>query len=193
MIVYDCEIVKGILGKDEKPREGIEYCEGWRDFPNMGLSCIGAFDYVTRQYRVFCQDNFYAFQELADTADIVVGFNSIGFDNKLCAANDIYISDSKSYDILVEVWKGAGLGPLFEYPSHIGFGLDAICEANLGLKKSGHGALAPVLWQQGKIGEVIDYCLNDVRMTVNLLNFIIAGGRIRDPRDIKNLLTIKRP
>ena len=148
MLIYDCEIIKAIQGKNEELRQGIEYCQGWRDFENMGISCIGAYDYEEDRYRVFCADNFADFQSLVDGHDVIVGFNSIGFDNKLCAANAILVPDEKSYDILVEVWLAAGLGPLFEYPSHIGFGLDAICQANFGQKKTGHGAVAPVQWQQ---------------------------------------------
>ena len=159
----------------------------------MGLSCIGAYDYESRRYRVFCEDGFGEFQDLVDSHDIIVGFNSIGFDNKLCAANGISVPDEKSYDILVEVWKGAGLGPMFEYPTHIGFGLDAICQANFGLSKTGHGAQAPVQWQRGLYGQVIDYCINDVKITKDLLDHIMNIGFIKDPTNQSKVLNIKKP
>mgnify|MGYP001588336156 CR=1 FL=1 len=38
MIIIDVEIEKGILGRGEIPIAGIEYCNGWRDFDNMGVS-----------------------------------------------------------------------------------------------------------------------------------------------------------
>lgn len=126
-----------------------------------------------------------------DDREVVVGYNSIGFDNPLCAAHGITIPEDKSYDLLVEIWKAAGLGPKFQYPTHIGFTLDAVCTANLGLGKTGHGALAPVQWQRGQIGAVIDYCLNDVRITRQLLERIQKHGWIVDPRDSSRKLTIK--
>lgn len=192
MLIYDCEIIKAIRGKNEELRQGIEYCDGWLDFPNMGISCIGAYDYEADRYRVFCKDNFAEFQKLVEAHDVVIGFNSIGFDNNLCAANQIIVPDEKSYDILVEVWLAAGLGPLFKYPSHVGFSLDAICRIEFGLAKSGHGALAPVDWQQGKIGSVIDYCLNDVKITKRLFDHISQTGSIADPRNPSKRLTFQK-
>ncbi|OGR25903.1 MAG: hypothetical protein A2139_14165 [Desulfobacca sp. RBG_16_60_12] len=190
MLIYDCEIEKAILGRGEVPIEGIEYCKGWSDFKGMGISCICAYNYNDDRYRVFCRDNFDEFQALVNAHDIIVGFNSLAFDNLLCAAHGLTIPPDKSYDILVEVWRAAGLGPKFEYPSHAGFGLDAICKANFELNKTGHGSHAPVLWQQGKIGQVIDYCLQDVRLTHRLLDWIDLGCPIRDPRNREKTLKV---
>ena len=192
MLIYDCEIKKAIIQKNEPPIHGIEYCGGWRDFENMGISCIGAYDYLTDRYRVFCDDNFKEFQALVDNHHTIIGFNSNSFDSPLCEANGIIIPGEKSYDILVEVWRGAGLGENFAYPSHSGFGLGAICESNFGLKKSGHGALAPVQWQRGEIGAVIDYCLNDIKITKRLLDHIDAHGEIKCPKTSRTL-QIQRP
>ena len=191
MIIYDCEIVKAIQNKNEERIEGIEYCDGWRDFENMGISIIGAYDYDTGRYRVFAEDNFDEFQDLVNSTDLVIGFNSIAFDNNLCAANSINIENEESYDVLVEIWKSAGLGPDFEYPSHAGFGLNACAKKNFGVEKTGHGALAPVDWQRGNIGKVIDYCLNDVYLTKLLVDRIIDQEWIQDPRD-KEMLKIDR-
>lgn len=64
LLVYDCEIVKAIPSSKEAPTPGIEYCAGWRDFANMGISVIGAYDYETDRYRVFLEDGFQEFAEL---------------------------------------------------------------------------------------------------------------------------------
>ena len=170
MIVYDCEIIKGIANKEEERLPDIEYCEGWRDFENMGISTIGAYDYETDRYRVFMQDNFGEFQKLVENTDLVIGFNSLAFDNPLCRAHGIDIPDEKSWDLLVAIWVAAGLSPHFQYPTHIGFSLDACSEANFGTKKTGHGAQAPIDWQRGNYGKVIDYCINDVKLTVDLVS-----------------------
>jgi len=191
MIIYDCEIKKAIADENHSAIDGIEYCDGWKDFVNMGISCIGAYDYITGRYRVFCEDNFDEFQKLVDRHNVVVGFNSIAFDNRLLAANGISVETEKSYDILVAIWKGAGLSAEFSDPSHIGFGLDDVCKTNFGLDKTGHGPTAPVLWQQGKIGAVIDYCLNDVYLTKMLLDHIHSHEWIKDPRDATKKLCVR--
>jgi hypothetical protein len=53
MIIFDVEIKKGILGRNEVPLEGIEYCGGWRDFENMGVACVCTFDTESHLSRVF--------------------------------------------------------------------------------------------------------------------------------------------
>lgn len=179
MIIYDCEIIKAI---PSRTLEGIEYCNGWRDFANMGISVICAYDYFKDRYRVFCKDNFEDFQKLVDSTDVIVSFNGLAFDNRLCQANGLNVPDEKSYDLLVEVWAAAGLGPEYQYPSHTGFGLDACVKANFPNEaKSGHGELAPIQWQRGEIGAVIDYCLQDVRLTKMLIDKIREIGQLKNP------------
>jgi hypothetical protein len=194
MIIYDCEILRAISPeKDSERLDGIEYANGWRDFSNLGISVIGAYDYHEDRYRVFCIDNFTEFQKLVDSANIIVSFNGLAFDNRLCESNGITVPDEKSYDLLVEVWAAAGLGPKYQYPSHFGFGLDACVKANfINEAKSGHGAAAPIQWQRGQIGAVIDYCLQDVRLTKLLVDKIIREGYLNNPRE-KGMLTMRKP
>lgn len=194
MIIYDCEIVKAIPPKEDSARlEGIEYAGGWWDFSNFGISVIGTYDYQEDRYRVFCADNFPEFQKLVESADVIISFNGLAFDNRLCEANGLRVPDEKSYDLLVEVWAAAGLGPKYEYPSHAGFGLDACVKANfLNEAKSGHGALAPVQWQRGEIGAVIDYCLQDVRLTKMLVDKVIREGGFNNPKE-PGVLKMRNP
>ena len=91
------------------------------------------------------------------------------------------------------MWRAAGLGPKFEYPSHLGFGLDATAKANQIGGKTGTGELAPINWQRGKIGNVIDYCLEDVRLTKRLIDRVLRLGILQDPRFPDQVLTLPRP
>jgi hypothetical protein len=188
-LIYDIEIVKAIASKNEAKNPGIEYCAGWGDHANMGVSVIGAYDYAEDRYRVFCADNFSEFAQLAGER-LCVGFNSVRFDNAVIRASNITaIGDADSYDILREMWIAAGVGngDPFVFDKHAGYSLDATCEKNFGTRKTGNGALAPVLWQQGKIGAVIDYCLNDIRLTKQLFDKILAGQPIVSPKDGREL------
>jgi len=197
-LIYDIEIEKGILGKSEEPMAGYEYCAGWHDHANMGISVIGAYDYAEDRYRVFCQDNMHEFSEAVARAGLIVGFNNVAFDNAVIAAcwgPLVELQEAwqgKSYDLLVEIWRAAGLAPAFQYPTHTGYGMDAVCERNFGMKKTGHGAKAPIYWQRKMIGNVIDYCLNDVRLTKQLLDKVLADGTLISPKD-GSTLTLRRP
>lgn len=64
--------------------------------------------------------------------------------------------------------------------------------ANFRISKSGNGALAPVEWQRGNIGNVIDYCLHDVYLTKRLIDRVIRSGALADPHDAKPI-SIRKP
>lgn len=173
MIIYDIEIKKKILNKGEKPINGIEYCGGWHDHEGMGISCICCYDYMEDRYRTFMEDNMQDFALLVKSRDTIIGFNNIGFDNKILAHQGqeppeqvLKYLNERSYDILAEILNAGG-----------GWcGLDAMVKANgLGVGKTGNGAMAPVWYQVGRIGKLVDYCMADVWLTKKLLDLIIKG------------------
>lgn len=205
ILVYDCEIIKAvpIEYKNVEPLAGIEYCEGWKDFDNMGISVIGAYLSWEKEFIAFTDESkvkktskvlpLSYFQDALNEADILVGFNHISFDNNLIKANGFEIpTDMRLYDILVEMWSAVGLGPDFMFPHHAGFSLDQTCKVNGIGEKTGTGANAAVLWQRGHYEEVIDYCLHDVALTLNLLRNIQENdGWILNPKTKIKLPVIK--
>ena len=192
MLIYDLEIKKAIPLSGSKNKD-VEYCGGWTDYENMGISVMGVYDYSADRYRVFTDSNKEEFFLLLDSSDILVGFNNIGFDNKVINACWGNMPEDRCYDILREIWDGAGLGPDFNRDTHSGYGLNDLCLVNFGLQKSGNGAIAPVEWQRGWYGNVIDYCLNDVRLTKHLLDKIISDGYIRHPETPDSIIEVRRP
>ena len=186
-LIYDIEIYSAIPERNGSRVPNIKYCDGWDDHKNMGVSVIGVYDCQYEEARVFCQDNWSEFVKLAESREVLVGFNNIPFDNVVLRTVGIHLDDAKCYDLLREMWLAAGLGEKYAYPSHAGYGLDATCKANFGRGKTGNGALAPVLWQQGKIGTVIDYCLSDVARTRFLLELVNLDCSLIDPKTGKQL------
>jgi hypothetical protein len=196
-LIYDCEIKRAIPNRDGVILRGIEYCQGWDDFKGMGISVIGAYDYEEEAYRVFCEDNMDEFHMIVDhhtiSGGFIAGYNNRKFDDRLVAAHGMPINPAASYDLLAEIWKAAGLGPEFVRETHMGFSLDDMIRANFPeYGKTGDGRMAPVLWQQGKVGKVIDYCLSDVWLTKMLLDRVINGNPLINPKD-GELLYVKSP
>jgi hypothetical protein len=183
-VVYDIEIAKAIPNRKEPMMPNIKYCNGWHDHKGMGISCIVTYEVEKDSYRVFMKDNFIEFEQLLVEADIVVGFNSVRFDNKVIEANRVYVPGlkEKSFDILREIWTEKGLDPDKFGRSHWGYNLDGLAEANLGTEKSGNGALAPIWFQQGEYGKLIDYCLKDVEITKNLYLKVLRDGFLIMPQ-----------
>lgn len=184
VVIYDLEILRAIPDRSGNRLSGVEYCAGWEDHANMGVSVLCAYDFANELPLVYCADNLSDFQGLVNRADWLVGFNNRRFDNSVLAHNGIEVSADKTVDLLAEIWKAAGLNPdVFEPATHGGYGLDAVCAANFGSGKTGNGALAPVEWQRGQAGKVISYCHSDVQLTFRLWRKIVNVGQIRSPKD----------
>jgi hypothetical protein len=180
MIVFDVEIKKAILGRNETPIAGVEYCEGWRDFANMGVACVCTFDTDTYLARAFT-DDLSALRDYLGAKE-TGGFNTRRFDIPLLAAHGVQIDVDNHYDALEQIWFKCGFDPdRFVPATHGGWGLDAVMNATFGLNKTGHGAAAPVWWQRGEYGRVIDYCLNDAWLEAKLIMHMLNGGTVNAP------------
>lgn len=169
IVVYDLEI-----------KRPIEQCtRGWDSHDEMGISVGCAFDYRDMRFKVYMDDNMdQLVARLNVPGTMIVAFNHINFDNRLLRASgfDLKPDDQLlNYDMMVESKLGAG-SAMDAY--HKGFRLDDHLEA-LGLPmKTGNGALAPQLWSIGAIGQVVDYCLNDVQVERMLFEHIWHAGTL---------------
>lgn len=180
-LIYDLEIIKGIPGKTRIPK--IEYCEGWNDFENMGIS-VGAYGWLDEEpiHAFYWEDegDRQRFVEALQAADIISGFNSLSFDDNLLSANGV--KAQTNYDILLEVRLAAyGSTSWKDQPETASYRSADIVEAN-GMEKTGDGALAPVKWQKGERKWVLDYCHNDVFIERETLKLLLQGT-LKDPNN----------
>lgn len=196
-LLYDLEIIKCIPLSTEI-KERYECCSGWTDFENMGISIIGYslfedLDWNNRPetysfYNLIGEDPFKedSFQDLLNKTDVLVGFNNHNFDDRLLEANG-YNLPKVSIDLLREIRFAAfGSTDWKDQPKGWTYKLTYLCEHNKIGEKTGAGDLAPILFQQGRHAEVIDYCLNDVAFTLGLMQKFYQGN-LRDPNSNETL------
>jgi hypothetical protein len=102
VVIYDLEVAKAIPPTSRRPLEpDIEYCRGWDDHPNMGISVLCAYDFANERPYVFCKDNLPAFAYPIDQAEHLVGFNNCRFDNLVIqASSGLVIPPEKCTDLL---------------------------------------------------------------------------------------------
>ena len=216
ILIYDCEIINLIPHRYKPNNPNYSYCNGWKDFNKMGVSVIGTwrnFDLINifgknfiipipwGKSEVFINPNslipgfkygenqvqdFINFYKLALICDRLIGFNSVAFDDKLCHANGMDAIKT-DFDLLREVRIASNQPPDFvRGVTRGGYNLQNLALTNLGKGKTGSGELAPVLWQDGKKQEVVDYCLNDVKL-LRSLYFKFINGLLRNPHSGKLL------
>lgn len=180
IFIYDCEIRHGVATEDNPRQAGFRYADGWTDYAGMGIAVICGYDVTEARYRVIMEDNLTELQAIIASGRTLLGFNNWRFDDRLCRANAIEIPDGCTKDLAATIWRAAGI-PNGEHPKDLG--LDAICRANGLPGKTGNGADAPQDFQRGRLGRVVDYCLGDVRSTLQLYCYIKTCGGVTDPRN----------
>jgi hypothetical protein len=181
MIIYDVEILRAIPDRRGERQPDIEYCAGFDDFHNMGIACLCGYNYADDSYFVFGKNELGEFEKLVKQTDCVVGYNIFKFDNNLLNAEGVNIPRDLCYDLFHEIYL----------KTKRFIGLNAMSEANGGKQKTENGALAPIMWQKGEYTRVINYCLNDVRMTKRLVDKVIRQGWLYCPS--KEIIRLRKP
>ena len=146
----------------------------------LDISVVCIYDYDTNQYLSFLEGDFPKLWPYLEKADVLIGYNSDHFDIPLL--NKYYPGDLtkiKSIDLMAEIKKSLGRR----------IGLGAVAEATLGYGKSGNGLEAVTWWKEGKIDEIIKYCIADVKVTKELYEHMKKSKNIRykDGNDLRVL------
>jgi DEAD/DEAH box helicase domain-containing protein len=142
---------------------------GSRDPRKLHISMIGAYSYNQRKFFSFTEDELGGFWRMLESCSLLIGFNNKGFDDQVVSAYFSEIDKVPKFDILEEVHRNLGFRVK----------LDNIAHATLGEGKSGDGLKAIKLYREGKIDELRDYCLDDVRITQQIYDYGRQTGEIK--------------
>lgn len=136
----------------------------------LKVSLVGIYRYDTGVFETYLETELAKLWPVLEHADRIIGFNSDAFD--LPILDQYYPGSLKrftSLDLMVELTKKLGFR----------VGLDAVAQGTLGVSKSGDGLQAIKLWHEGRIAELKQYCLDDVKLTRDVYEFGKANGSIK--------------
>jgi len=143
---------------------------GSNDPKDLDISVVCVYDSETGAYTSYLQEDLPKLWPLIEKADMLITFNGDHFDIPLLGK--YYNGDLtkiKSLDLMVEIKKVLGHR----------IKLDTIAEATLGRNKIGHGLEAIAWWNEGKIDEIIKYCIEDVRITKDVYDYAMKNGILK--------------
>lgn len=135
----------------------------------LKISVVCAYFYETDTWESYLEDEVPTLCKKLETCDRIIGYNSIGFD--IPVMNNYYVGDLlkiPQLDMLAEIYKSLGYR----------IKLDDVAAATIGTSKSAHGLIAVQWWKEGKIQEIIDYCMQDVKVTKEVYEFGKQNGYI---------------
>jgi DEAD/DEAH box helicase domain-containing protein len=153
---------------------------GKNDPTLLDISVVALHDSLTDSYSSFVQEEFVRMWPVFESADALIGFNSEHFDIPLL--NKYYSGDLtkiKSIDLMAAVKNALGRR----------LSLGNIAQATLGIKKSADGLQAYNWWKEGKVQEIRDYCVQDVKVTKELYEHILEHRKIKY-RDGQNMFEL---
>jgi DEAD/DEAH box helicase domain-containing protein len=151
-----------VLFFDLETQRSFDEVGGRHNIRKLGLSAAVTFSTADEAFHRYVEED--AEKLIADlkAADLVVGFNVLKFDYEVLRAyTDDPLDNIPTVDMLDHVYKRLGFR----------VGLDNLAGATLGTKKSADGLQAVRWYKQGRMGEILDYCQQDVEVTRQLYEF----------------------
>jgi len=142
---------------------------GKNDPALLDLSLVGVYDYKTDSYESFLEEEMGNLWPIIERADALVGFNSDHFDIPLL--NKYYPGDLgkiKSIDLMATIKEALGRR----------LSLNNVANATLGVGKSSDGLQAVRWWKEGEIGKIREYCLQDVKVTKDLFEYMRTNKKV---------------
>lgn len=140
------------------------------DTSEFRVSVIGAYFSWLDEYVAFLEEETKDFLAILEKADLVVGFNHLWFDLPVLQKYaNFNLKNLPCYDIMLAFEKSVGFKPK----------LNDLCKANFekDVKTDSYGTYRNY-YDEKKWFELIDYCMNDVRLTEKLFRQIQNTGKV---------------
>ncbi len=172
-LVFDIEISK--TAQQVMKEAGLKDEREIFNYPHRcGFSVGVVYNSAINTYKVFRSAKEMA-KYLIDNKGLFVSFNGKRFDLP-CLLNEIDIDTFRELqsrdhlDILADFYQRVN--------NKFRVSLNNIAQATLKKSKTGTGASAPALFQQGKWDELVAYCTNDVMLTKEIFEYGVHNGYI---------------
>ncbi len=147
---------------DLETQRSFQEVGGWHKADRMGVSCIVLYDSRKDRYFEFLEERVPEFVEHLKSLPLVVGFNINRFDYQVLKGyTDFDFRRINTLDILEHIQRRLSYR----------LSLDHLARITLGAQKSANGLLALKWWKEGRIRDIVDYCIRDVELTHQLFQF----------------------
>ena len=161
---------QNIIVLDLETKRTFEDVGGRGNLGALGVSMVGVYSYRHIEYPEYFENDFPKLFSILSDKPLVIGFTNRRFDMPVLQPyfKDFDLKQLKLLDVMEELTKILGHR----------IGLDAVAQATLGTKKSGHGLDAIRYWNTGDLESLKKYCLDDVRITKEVYEYGAKHGEL---------------
>jgi DEAD/DEAH box helicase domain-containing protein len=147
---------KDFLIVDIETKTLVDAVGGWKNFKALEVSVACAYDSRTDEFLTYRENELAKLAELCNER-LVIGYNVIGFDLPVLEKYGVKpVSELDVFDIMIDFHNVSG----WKFVK-----LEKIATATLGVGKSADGLMAVEWWKTGEVDKIIEYCLQDVKVT----------------------------
>ncbi|MBI5220674.1 MAG: ribonuclease H-like domain-containing protein [Candidatus Liptonbacteria bacterium] len=152
---------------------------GRDNFEALKISVVGVYSYNQNKYFCYEEKEMERLAELFAGSSRLIGFSLNRYDVPVL---NVYFQRLRN-DPQLDLWRKERVDLLQEVEQATGkrISLSRLAEANLGERKSRASAEAIQMFDEGRIEELKEYCLLDVRLTKQLYDLSRAQGFLLVP------------
>ena len=153
---------------------------GWEHIDKLGVSVACAYDSKTDQMLTFRENQLKDLFELFENR-LVVGYNIRGFDLPVLVPYGLKPQGLDVFDLMYDLEAVTRQRYLK---------LEHVAQGTLGTGKSADGLLAVEWWKSGQIEKIIEYCLQDVKVTRDVFQYGRQNGFVKISRSEGNVTQV---
>jgi len=147
---------------DVETQRSFDEVGGRTQFHKLGVSAAVAYRYDVDEFLEVTEEDIGRLIDLLFEADLVVGYNILGFDYEVLSAyTDRDLRALPTVDLMRDLEAKLGFRPK----------LDSVVQPTLGVGKSADGLQALEWWRRGELDKIVAYCRDDVRVTRDLYDY----------------------
>ena len=167
-MVLEFEEKRRIIYFDLETQRSADEVGGWDNKHLMKIAVGVVYDSVDKKFYTYLESDAGGLVEKLLSADLVVGFNIINFDFAVLQPYTTVDLKNRvrSFDILKDVWDRLGYR----------VSLNQIAKSSLKIEKSGNGLLSLQWFKEGKMAQIIEYCIKDVEITRDVFLYGLKNG-----------------
>ena len=157
---------------DVETQKLVQEVGGWDHVAKLGISVACAYDSKTDEFLSFKEHELKKLIELCENR-LVIGYNIRGFDLPVMVPYGLEINRIDAFDIMYD---------LEAITRQRFLKLEAVARGTLGTGKSADGLMAVEWYKAGLIDKVIEYCLQDVKVTRDVFLYGRQNGIVKIQR-----------
>lgn len=165
---------------DVETQKLVQDVGGWDYIDKLGISVACAYDSKTDQFIAYRENELKNLIDLCEDR-LVVGYNIRGFDLPVMVPYGLDPQRLDVFDIMYD---------LETLTRQRFLKLEAVARGTLAAGKSADGLQAVEWWKTGQVQKIIDYCMQDVKVTRDIFQFGRQNGFVRIQRSEEKIVDV---